>query len=84
VRCDVPTPGGKSRGYAFVEFAYDEDAARAYERLKYSRIEGREIFLQWAKKNPAPNWKVNGSHESPPRAPPSPPPSKREHYYRRD
>eukprot|EP01089_Gocevia_fonbrunei_P015130 TRINITY_DN433_c0_g1_i2.p1 TRINITY_DN433_c0_g1~~TRINITY_DN433_c0_g1_i2.p1 ORF type:complete len:393 (-),score=36.17 TRINITY_DN433_c0_g1_i2:50-1228(-) len=58
IRCDVPTPGGKPRGFAFIEFVDERDAEEAYESLKYSKIDGRDISLQWAKQPPAPGWKA--------------------------
>lgn len=46
VRCDIPTPGGRSRGYAFVEFEDERDAEDAYKSMKYARIDGREVSVQ--------------------------------------
>eukprot|EP00275_Glaucocystis_incrassata_P001400 EC122811.1.p1 GENE.EC122811.1~~EC122811.1.p1 ORF type:complete len:165 (+),score=5.80 EC122811.1:58-552(+) len=57
VRCDIPTPGGRSRGYAFVEFEDYKDAEDAFEAMQYKRIDGREISLQWAKRRPASGWR---------------------------
>jgi len=55
-RCDIPTPGGRPRGYAFVEFKDDKSAEDAFEGMKNRKIDGREISLQWAKRSPARGW----------------------------
>jgi len=57
VRCDIPTPGGRSRGYSFVEFEDEKDAEDAFSAMKDRRIDGREISLQWAKRSPARSWR---------------------------
>ena len=45
VRCDIPTPGGRPKGYAFVEFEDDRDADEAFEAMKCRRLSTAEKFL---------------------------------------
>eukprot|EP00695_Tsukubamonas_globosa_P003603 TRINITY_DN721_c0_g1_i1.p1 TRINITY_DN721_c0_g1~~TRINITY_DN721_c0_g1_i1.p1 ORF type:complete len:170 (+),score=14.28 TRINITY_DN721_c0_g1_i1:56-565(+) len=53
VRVDIPKPGGRCLGYGFVEFADSRDAQSAYDEMKTGRIDGNDIYLQWARKPPS-------------------------------
>lgn len=46
-----------NNSYAFVEFEEERDAEDAYEALKHSRIDGRDISIQWSRKSPAKGWR---------------------------
>jgi len=61
VRCDIPTPGGRSKGYAFVEFEDERDAEDAYEGMRHKKIDGREITIEWAKHSPSEGWNSQNS-----------------------
>jgi len=64
IRCDIPTPGGRSRGYAFVEFENESDASEAYDKLKNSKIDGREVACEWARRSPARGWSGDRKEDS--------------------
>lgn len=40
---------GRSKGFAFVEFATEEEAAKALEELNEQEIEGRKLFVKYAR-----------------------------------
>lgn len=65
IRCDIPTPNGRSRGYAFVEFEEENDAHTALEKMDKQRLDGREIIVQMAKRSPARSWRDNDRRRSP-------------------
>jgi RNA recognition motif-containing protein len=86
VRCDLPTPGGRAKGFAFVEFVDERDAIAAHNDLTHRRIDGRNLTVEFARRAPAPGWRhspgpgMAPSHGAPPpyaRRPPSPPYGKR-------
>ena len=45
-RCRLIMTNGKSRGYAFVEYESDLDAARAIDDLHESHFMGRRLVVQ--------------------------------------
>jgi arginine/serine-rich splicing factor 2 len=46
LRCEIPTPGGVSKGYGFVEFENDRDAEEAIRHLRGKLIEGRAVTIE--------------------------------------
>ena len=48
--------GGKSCGYAFVEFEQEEDMKRAYRAADGMRMEGKEIVVDVERGHTVPNW----------------------------
>ncbi|CAI5961289.1 unnamed protein product [Closterium sp. NIES-65] len=40
---------GTSRGFAFVRFKHEDEAAKAVERLDGTTVDGREIMVKFAK-----------------------------------
>jgi len=78
-RCDIPTPGGRPKGYAFIEFEDDRDAEDAFEAMKYKRIDGRDVTVQWAKREPAPGWRFSSQGREGRDRPRSRSPRKRRH-----
>ncbi len=49
---------GKSKGFGFVEFASEEDAKAAVDKLNQSELDGRTIFVDLAR----PKTSGDGSH----------------------
>jgi U1 small nuclear ribonucleoprotein len=48
--------GGKSRGYAFVEYEDEEDMKRAYRAADGMRMEGRDIVVDVERGHTVPSW----------------------------
>ena len=46
----------RSRGFGFVVFANDEDAAKAKEEAEGQELEGRELHVDFAKARPDDGW----------------------------
>ncbi|KAL3453752.1 hypothetical protein BJX65DRAFT_75746 [Aspergillus insuetus] len=53
VRIMTERDTGRSRGFGYVEFASAADAAKAYESMKDTEIDGRKINLDYATGRPA-------------------------------
>jgi U1 small nuclear ribonucleoprotein len=51
-----PEGGGKSRGYAFVEYEDEEDMKRAYRAADGMRMEGRDIVVDVERGHTVPSW----------------------------
>lgn len=77
----VPTDrtSGQPRGFAFVEYASDEDAARAIERFDGQELGGRRLRVNEAGERPGPRGGGPGgrSFDAPPRPAPRPKGSRR-------
>jgi len=60
---------GKSRGFAFVEFADAEDAQRAIEQLHNKEFQGRQLTINVARprEDRPPRWGNNRGERSEPR-----------------
>ena len=58
---------GKSRGFAFVEFATAEEALKAVEQFHNKEFQGRQLTVNVARpreERPAPRWGGNRSERS--------------------
>lgn len=82
-RCQMPAPMGRTKGYAFVEFLNERDAADAHADLVNCRIDGRYPTVQYARQGPSSSWRfvpMGGAsrhskrHRDEYQIPPSPPP----------
>eukprot|EP01097_Dermamoeba_algensis_P007309 TRINITY_DN4602_c0_g1_i1.p1 TRINITY_DN4602_c0_g1~~TRINITY_DN4602_c0_g1_i1.p1 ORF type:complete len:203 (-),score=40.03 TRINITY_DN4602_c0_g1_i1:267-875(-) len=63
LRCDIPTPGGRSKGFAFVEFEDERDAEEAFNGMRNKKICGREVSLQFAKRSPSSAWRYRNNED---------------------
>jgi len=53
----VAEPGGKPRGYAFIEFEKEADMRTAYKRADGRRVDGRRILVDVERGRTVRNWK---------------------------
>lgn len=52
---------GRSKGFGFVEFANEEDAARAQREMDGKEVKGRSIKVDFAKEDPTKMYKREAS-----------------------
>ena len=65
VKLIIDRDTGRSRGFAFVEMANDEDATRAMEQLNGRKIEGRPLTVSQAKPQQSRENRMGGAGKRP-------------------